>query len=320
MSASRHSPTESGFSLIEVLIAITLLAFITLGVVNITQDAIQNKERTTEFNNNNLLVESALSRFEWDLTQIYSPLYFTSAMNVNQNLAGVGGAPTTDENGNPIDPSTQPPVKPPNPVLQAYYEQILSRFERNERFVTVSKDGQPIPRFHSPEKTTFEFFTSSNRRKTENTPQSHFAWVRYSLADQEVKADEKVHPEMPSSVKSLVRYFTADDPYDDKRIDADGNGTVKAAVLLKNVESLEFLFWDYKKRKWENNLRVIQDGESVIRGVMMKLTWWDSGGKRSIERTFRPHWPMVVPVDAAKKPATTTTTTTEGSEEDEPEP
>ena len=179
----------------------------------------------------------------------------------------------------------------------------MSRFERNERFITISKEGQPIPRFYSPEKTTFEFFTSSNRRKLENTQQSHFAWVRYGLANQETQGDEKVHAEMPASVKNLVRYFSADDPYDDKRLETDSD-TIKAAVLLENVESLEFQFWDYQRRKWENNLMVVPEGDRIIRGVRILITYWDSAGKHKTERTFRPHWPMVVPIDAPRQPTT----------------
>jgi hypothetical protein len=184
-------------------------------------------------------------------------------------------------------------------MLQQYYEQLINRFERNEHFRAVSKEGSPIPRFYSPEKNVFEFFTSSNRRKLENQKQSHFAWVRYALAEQIERPDEEEDaPNIPKSLKSFVRYFAADDPYSDKRINIDDVERVKGAVLLRNVESLEFQFWDLEKRKWETSLRNIRGGESVIRGVRLLITWYDSfGNKRSAARTFRTHWPMVVPVD-----------------------
>jgi prepilin-type N-terminal cleavage/methylation domain-containing protein len=286
---------ESGFTLLEILIAITLLAFITIGVVNITDNAAQTKERTTEVNENNLQIETAMSRFEWDFSQIYSPLYFSSVMNMNQNV-GVDGQPIagTQTNGT----QSGAPSAQVNPQLQQYYEQLISRFERNEHFISVSKDGHPIPRFYAPEKSIFEFFTTSNRRKVENTKQSHFAWVRYSLADQEQTEEEENNKDIPKSLKSFVRYFTADDPYGDQRINVQENQFVKAAVLLRNVEYLEFQFWDYQRRKWESNLRNIESGESLVRGVKLIITWYDSqGAKRTSSRIFRTLWPMVTPQD-----------------------
>lgn len=310
---------SKGFTLLEILIAIVLLAFVVIGVVNVTENAFQTKERTTEINKNNLQIETAMSRFEWDFSQIYSPLYFSRVMNLNQNVntfsntegaqggnqgAIQGGAQGTAQSGF-------------NPNLQQYYEQLITRFERNEHFQSVSQEGIPIPRFYSPDKTVFEFFTSSNRRKTENTKQSHFAWVRYALADQEPAPDDaETAVTLPPGLKSFVRYFSADDPYSDKRLNIEDADRVKGAVLLKNVESLEFQFWDFKRRKWENSLKSIQDGENLIRGVRILLSWYDSQGhKRTTTRIFRSHWPMVTPEDTttAQTPTTADTQGTGGT-------
>ena len=292
--SSTSASNQAGFTLLEILIAITMLAFISLAVVDITENAALTMDRTTEANKNNLQIETAMSRFEWDFSQIYSPLYFSTILNPNQT------ANATNNTTGGMDAETAGAQT--SPVLQQYYEQLVSRFERNEHFSSVSREGFPIPRFHAPEKNVFEFFTTSNRRKLENTKQSHFAWVRYSLANQEALSDEEENPDIPKSLKSLVRYFTADDPYSDKRINTDDE-SVKGAVLLRNVESLEFQFWNYDKRKWETSLRTIPNGENLIRGVKVLVTWYDSlGHKRSTARIFRTHWPMVVPQD---QPTTT---------------
>jgi prepilin-type N-terminal cleavage/methylation domain-containing protein len=295
---------QSGFTLLEILIAITLLAFISLGVVNITENAVLTMERTTEANTNNLQIETAMSRFEWDFSQIYSPLYFSSVMKLNsqQNIG--------NQTGNETEENREQNNQTFNPVLQQYYEQLVQRFERNEHFSSVSKEGYPIPRFYAPEKNVFEFFTSSNRRKLENQRQSHFAWVRYSLAEQDQTTEESENPNIPKSLKSLVRYFTADDPYGDKRINIENTDRVKGAVLLRNVESLEFQYWDYQRRKWETSLRSIQGGENLIRGVRVLITWYDlSGHKRSTSRIFRNNWPMVTPQDDQMNNTRTTGTT-----------
>lgn len=299
---SLTSVSEKGFTLLEILIAIAILAFISLGVVSITENAANTMERTTEINENNLQIETAMSRFEWDFSQIYSPLYFSTVMNLNpnQNLGNPGvdtGGAGGDEGGDEGGQGGNQGGFQQNPYLQQYYEQLVQRFERNEHFMAVSKEGFPIPRFYAPEKNVLEFFTTSNRRKLENQKQSHFAWVRYSLANQEATTEEDENPNIPKNLKSLVRYFTADDPYSDKRINVDSD-LVKGAVLLRNVENLEFQYWDFQRRKWETSLRTIQNGESLIRGVKVLVTWYDSfGNKRSTSRIFRTHWPMVVPQD-----------------------
>jgi prepilin-type N-terminal cleavage/methylation domain-containing protein len=295
---------DAGFTLLEILIAITLLAFISLGVVNITENAVQTKERTTQINENNLQIETAMSRFEWDFSQIYSPLYFSTVMNMNQ-LQNGQNIPASSNSGpqglnnseTPNNNNKQPSQT--NPMLQQYYEQLINRFERNEHFSSVSSEGYPIPRFYSPDKDVFEFFTSSNRRKIENQKQSHFAWVRYALTSQEQTEEEEENLKLPKSLKSLVRYFAPDDPYGDKRIDIEDEQRVKGVVLLRNVEKIEFNFWDPVRRKWQTSLRSIQDGENIVRGIKFIITWYDSyGAKKTTSRIFRPLWPQVNPSDA----------------------
>lgn len=306
---STSASKESGFTLLEILIAITLLAFITIGIVNITENAALTKERTTEINENNLQIETAMSRFEWDFSQIYSPLYFSTVMNFNSAAQmNPGGNPGGVQSGS-MDgttgtlPQGGQTAALQSPQLQQYYEQLIQRFERNEHFMAVSKEGIPVPRFYAPDKSVFEFFTTSNRRKVQNQKQSHFAWVRYALAPQEPTEAEEQNPNIPKSLRSLVRYFSADDPYSDKRINIDDETRVKGAVLLRNVENLEFQYWDYEKRKWETSLRNIRGGESLIRGVRINITWYDSfGNQKTASRIFRTNWPMVTPGDQAAQP------------------
>ena len=300
MSAS-STKKQNGFTLLEVLIAITLLGFITLGVVSVTDNAVNTKERTNEANKNNLAIESALARFEWDFGQIYSPLYFSTVMNMQSATQNpyADGQSAGDQSGNQAGNSGNAAPQA-NPQLQMYYEQVIERMQQNEHFNSLSKEGLPIPRFYAPEKNTFEFLTTSNRRKIENVRQSSFAWVRYGLTDMspdQLKDQEDAKVEIPKGLKNLTRWFDPNDPWGTKRMDIEN---IKGAVLLENVEALEFSFWDFQRKKWETSLRTIQQGESLIRGVKVFISWYDSAGaKRSVERIFRNHWPMVVPQDQA---------------------
>lgn len=294
--------SNKGFTLLEILIAITLLAFITLAVVNITENAAQTKERTTVINESNLQIETALSRFEWDFSQIYSPLYFsTPYVAGNQDLDGDG---RNDKTGEAITDNSS------TDQLNDYHQMLRMRFENNQHFSGISKEGLPIPRFQSPERSSFEFFTASNRRKMVNVKQSHFNWVKYSLGPAiEKKDQEEKNPNIPQSLKTLVRYALPDDAYSPELISQDDSRVV-SAVLMENVEDLEFQFWDYKRKKWETSLRTIEGGQNQLRGVKLKITWYDSfGEKRITQKIYRNLWPMVAPIDQPMTPAPATNTT-----------
>lgn len=275
------SNKEKGFTLLEILIAIVILSFITFGVVQITEDAVNTKDRTLKINEDNLQIETALARMEWDFSQIYSPLYFSGPMTFP----------------NPQNSEGNPEINSQQNYLNMYREQMRSRFQTSQHFSSVSSEGIPIPRFFAPEKNILEFMTSSNRRKTQNTLQTHYAWIRYGLEEAKLDTDFERNERIPSNVKNLIRYVANSDAWRDERIDTEDIDNMKKAVILENVESLEFDFWDLEKRKWESTLRNIKDGESILRGVRMKLTWYDeSGNKRELTKVFRPHWPLVTPV------------------------
>ncbi len=315
VSKGRWIP-NGGFTLIEILIAITLLAFITMMVVSVTQNAFDTKDRTTMLNKSNLQIETAMSRFEWDYSQIYSPLYFSKEMPLNgadpyasqpvdENLDGRDDFSGVEIAKAQADAQANATALANNPELQNYLQMMQTRFQQNENFSGINVDGMPIPRIYSPEKNIFQFFTSSNRRKIENTKQSHFGWVRYQLLDSDPDdVDEEQSDKIPKNLKSFARYFNPNDPYDDKRMDPiNGFGAtkIKAAVLMKNVESLEFFHWDYARRKWDTSLKNIQQGERISRGVKIVIVHYDAyGEKRTSERTFRNHWPMVAPTDTPK--------------------
>lgn len=279
---------QRGFTLIEILIAIFLLAFVSLGIVSITSDSQQTKERTINKDRDNLQIETALSRFEWDFSQIYSPLYYSQRMQL------VG------------DPEKQEQV---TPEQQQIYEAVNNRYLQMETFAFSNQDGVPVPRFYSPEKTTFEFFTSSNRRKIQNQKQSTYAWVKYTLVDSPTNTaaeedNNAGNTTITKTGKSFARFIQAGDPYADKRIDEE---KLKAQILLNNVESVEFQFWDPSRLKFETNLQTIQNGFHLLRGVKLIISWYDKEGiKRTATKIFRPLWPSVVPQDSTSTGQTTT--------------
>ncbi len=284
------SSNQKGFTLLEILIAIVILSVITFEVVQITDDAVNTKERTIQINEDNLQIETALARMDWDFSQAFSPLYFST--------------PITFPNQPNIEETSD--IGAQQNYINMYREQLRSRFQVSQHFSSVSAEGIPIPRYYAPEKNFFEFMTSSNRRKMQNTLQSHFTWVRYSLEDAQPDPDIERSELIPGNTKNLVRYVANSDPWDDNRIDPEDTEKVKKAVLLENVEELEFQFWDLEKRKWETNLRNIRNGENLIRGVKMFIAWYDnSGNKRELTKVFRTHWPLAVPASQTNQTSNT---------------
>lgn len=263
-----------GFTLLEVLIAITVLSFIMLGIVSITDSSDQKAKRVIAEDVDLLQVETAMSRLEWDINHAYSPLYFSHEMKPT------GMTPTEGE----------------------VYNSIIDRYQTNERFAFPSFDAYPVPNNTYERKESFTFFTKANRRKYKNSKQSHFAWIRYEIANErdldesQRLTDDEIAPqrkEAKEGNKILVRKVLADNVFDSDNFEWD---RVKSQVLLRNVEKAVFEFWNPANRKWTENLSTIQNGQHLIRAIKFTLEWIDyTGVKRTFIRIFRPLYPDFQP-------------------------
>lgn len=246
---------ENGFTLIEVLIAVTLLSFVMLGIITVSENSLQTKERVTSEDNKLLQIETALDRLEWDISHMYSPLYFSILMA----------------------PNSQDPTS-----IEAY-NNFMNKYQENERFNKVSYESLPIPR-NKIDDTAFSFFTLANRRKFSNQKQSSFAWVQYDLSAAENDDQKSIQ-----GTSYLVRQFLADDVFSPSPIPWD---KVKKQVLLKNVDSLKFNFWDNKTKKWQESLTTIRNGENIIYGIKIILKIKENEEEiKTIERVYRPLFP-----------------------------
>lgn len=262
-----------GFTLIEVIISITLLALMMTYMVSIMDNSIRTKEGVLAEDKDFMQLETAMARFDLDYSQIYSPLFFSSEKN--KKLEKEANGPTDDDNKNVFEPS--------------------------EKFPLVTSDGTPVPLIENPNKYSFSFFTGSNRRKVQDAKQSHYAWVKYEMRPTADIKDEENRRE--GGTNELVRYMSPNDPYS-KDHDWDG---LKPYILLRNIKTLQFLFWDSKKKKYVDRAREIAEGKEIIRGVKIIITWVDiNGNELEVERTFRALWPFFDAIqdekDKKKKP------------------
>lgn len=252
---------QKGFTLIEVLISITLLAFVMLVIMEISANAITTKDRVTKEDNKMLQIETALNRMQWDIEHAYSPLYFSIPMRAN----------TQDEGD-----------------LEAY-NSFMQKYQNNNRFKMVSYEGLPIPKNDLDGKDEFTFFTAANRRKFQDQKQSSFAWIKYELSN--IENEDELDDDMKSydSTKYLTRQFMADDVFNPEAIKWD---SVKKQTLLRNVTKFKIQFWDYKTKKWQENLRVIADGDSKLNGIKLIIEIQeDEKNSYIIEKIVRPLFP-----------------------------
>ena len=165
---------KKGFTLIEVLIAIVLLALMMIGVYQIVDDSTQTKDMVLGEDREILQVERAFARLELDFENIYTPLFY-------QTIKKETSSEETDSSAVPFEPS--------------------------DRFIALAANNVPIPKLDNPEKHSLIFMTTANRRKIENVKQSNFAWVRYTLQND---TRENASKEAPYE---LVRYFDPNNPY-----------------------------------------------------------------------------------------------------------
>ena len=292
----KNIKNQFGFTLIEVMIAITILSFIMISVVSITGSSQATKDRVLSEDKELLQIETAFARFEWDFSQIYSPLYFSHDMR-KENLD--------------------------NEESIIAMERLLEQFRSNVSFPKPSYDGLPIPQFTFEDKNTFAFFTTSNRRKLKNIKQSHFAWVQYSLeTDRNISdaSDNDLNNPKIRAKGILTRRFQANDVFNP---DGVKWGDLKKQVLLRNVESLQFEFWNPDTRKWVDNIELITNGRFLVRGVKVTLEWM-TPEETTIKyiRIYRPLFPQFTPenmYELAKQTEAAAKAKTEESEKNEEE-
>ena len=173
-------------------------------------------------------------------------------------------------------------------IYSPLYYSFLNKEEKfitSENFPLISKDKIPIPEILQPEKSTLIFYTAVNRRKLENSKQSHYAWVRYSLRESSIQDDEL---KREGADYELVRQFISSDPYAKEHNWDD----VKEQLLIRHVKDMEFSFWSKAKEKFVSNLQEIGTGQRIIRGLKVSLTWIDINNNEWVnERYYRPLWP-----------------------------
>lgn len=260
------SKNQEGMTLLEVIIAITILSFITLAIANITSNSVELKDMTVKEDQEMLQVEKAFYRFSFDFEQIYSPLFHR--LKMVPVFKGYGKM--TPE--------------------QISKNNLIAHYQAQDDFNALSQTGEIIPKIYQDGKSTLAFYSASNRRKYENIKESTYAWILYTVEEKEIINDLGEQ----EKTQAFVRYFSAQNPFE-KPI-WKKRSRLKSQILLTGVEKLVFKFWNPLTEKYVEDLSVVEGGENLIRGLEVTLHWKRKTGVEEKEvRYFRPSWIEFIP-------------------------
>lgn len=254
MCKAFKSHSQSGFSLVEILIATTILSFMMAGLYTmVDQNAKTTKTVTTE-DRDFLSGYVAINKIEEDLSLIYSPLYYAAR-------------------------------KRPQPDGQSQGE-VKDYTPPQFPFPTIV--DVPAPQLESVDKSTLIFFNASNRRKYEDQKQSKYQWIKYSLRAKE-KNDAETESDIETGDFQLIRQVINEAIY---KPDLDWDGA-RPQVMLDNVKEFQIEYWDPKRKKFVESLRELDvDDRLAPKGFSVSISWYDrSGIEQKGFKTIRPLWP-----------------------------
>lgn len=283
--AVKQPLNQKGFSLIEVLVATVILSIMMVGVIQITNNSIDSTENIVTEDNRRYQLQSAMMRLDRDIRLLYSPLYFAKRWqkkkDQNQNQNNQTNSYNNQEAYNPN-----------------------SRFERHPRFVFVSDNEHPVPKFIFEEKSKITFLTTSNLLYNPNQKQSRFSWVEYYLTEMDDLTDEDKSKELGQL--RLVRKSNSEDIYS---LRDDIFSEQKAFEILDHIVELNFKVWDTKTEKFVDSIREIQNKNErlAIKAVQVNLTWKPFANEEiKISKIFTPLWPFYDAKEHDKVEATPT--------------
>ena len=253
---------NSGFTLIEVLIAITVLSLLMAMMYGIVQDSTETKDKITSEDRESLQLVTALERLELDISQLYSPLYF------NAKYSKFSASNDQDQYDEPIEESKS--------------QDPLSSYSPSERFPSITSAGAIVPAIMNESKTELVFMSTSNRRIVENSKQSRFNWIRYGIRSMTTETEKE------GAEYELVRSVESENIYK-KDFNWDN---VKEFVLLRDIKKFQFLFWNKETKKFVDSLSLLSKDKETPRLIKVEFIWIDKDGSEiEVERTFRPLYP-----------------------------
>ncbi|MEW6056748.1 MAG: type II secretion system protein GspJ [Bdellovibrionota bacterium] len=220
VSSPARQPTslQSAFTLIELLIAMTILSFIALSVYQNTSQSFvlrENIEQEGDFYNAIRVTLDVLGR---DISHIYSPK--------SEALPGNLGRSTQPQNANPVIQAINNNLEPLAPATPYWGD-------------ALNQDGFRPSRFQG-EAAKMSFVINSHMRLFKDSPESDFAKIAYALEDDPLAPRN-------SPGKALVKRVDTTVFIEENSVNSE---TEIKYTLLTNIKSIEFKYLDGEKDTW----------------------------------------------------------------------
>lgn len=253
--------SDKGFTLIEILVALTLMSLMMISIYNVVDNNIDTKDKVTEEDREFLQVYLAIDRIERDLSMMFTPLFYDT-------LPKAAGA---EANGESVNPSANTPSSTSRPI--------------NDFFPQVSERGHIVPLFQLIDKGEIAFFSSSHRRFVEGQKESNFQWVRYTFDSAEDGDAE--------GTSRLYRQTVTQNIYD-PAMDLD---KARSFLLLKGVKSLIFEYWEPERARWVESYDFQKNRPPL--SIRVTLQWLSKEREEEepevFTRVIRPYFPQFDP-------------------------
>ncbi|OUR97006.1 hypothetical protein A9Q84_11770 [Halobacteriovorax marinus] len=263
--------TNSGFTLIEVLVAITILSMLMATMYSIVSDSTETKDRVISEDREALQIVTALERLELDISQIYSPLYFSAPFSKDKQSDSDFENNSADSLDNQDD-SDGEQIQDPRMV-----------FVPSERFPFISVSGDITPAILNENKNELIFLSTSNRRILEDSKQSRFSWIKYNIRSSRGEKTERDGGYELTRATQSKNIYRKDFNWD----------KVKEHILLTHIKSFQFQFWNAETKKFVDTLTEIGNDQFTPRLIKVKMVWINTDNNEiEIERTYRPLFPF----------------------------
>jgi prepilin-type N-terminal cleavage/methylation domain-containing protein len=231
---SAQAAGPAGFTLIEVVIVLVILTFISIGIYQMTTETFKLRDELAaegEFYNS---IRMSMDIVQRDVSTMFSPII---------------SRPNPGPSPNPANPGTLPP--PPN----AQDMQVLLSSDQGKTssfwLAATDKTGLRNSRFvGTNEKITF--VSASHVRVYKDTPESDFAKITYELVRDEENKDNP-NKDLADSLALLRTENT--DAFDDDDRHSEKYG--HRFLLLHGIKKLRFRYWRKDKDnglgRWETS-------------------------------------------------------------------
>lgn len=248
-----HLNSRSAFSLIEILISITLLSFLTIGIMSLITTAGNKYMMLTKLYKAKSKPLDVFALFDWDFSQIYSPLYIEFWLDTGKTYSS-----GKDE-------------KKSSSLIENKVQMTLLQDSKNLRsnlknFIRRTISGYIVPNIFGVENSKIIFFTESHRPRGLKDKQSFFQWVYYECKE-----------------NKIIRKTIVDNVYTQNSLDFENT---KEQILLEGIEKCEISFWHIREKKFLKAENLVPPNAFVLRAIKLSLMYENN----LYEKIFMPIW------------------------------